>query len=76
MWFGRTLQWGRALADRFTPAEAAELWEVYKPVDESLRLALDESTAAFAGMGRDGPSYNSRMPVGLEGLLGARQASL
>jgi hypothetical protein len=61
-----TLQWGRELAERFSPQEAAAIWRAFTPVDEALRRSYDASAAEFAGKtGRNDGSYNSRMPEGL-----------
>ena len=64
-----TLQFGVALARRFTAEEALQLWRVFQPVDDALCALFSESATECKGCGRNDGSYNARMPHELLELL-------
>jgi hypothetical protein len=69
-----TLQWGRAFAERFTPAEAEVLWRRFKPIDDGVRADEEQTDPGFQGTASR--YVFSKMPTGLsvEGFVGSWQA--
>ena len=58
---GITLNWGPPFAERFTPAEAATLWERFKPLDALLKSDEEQYLPGF----QSGPMqyYFNEMPT-------------
>ena len=58
-----TLQWGTAIADRFTDQEAESLWTLFKPIDDALQA--DEEQDAPGYQGAKSHYYLDRVPTDL-----------
>lgn len=58
-----TLQWGRSIADRFSPTEAAELWARFKPMDDALQAPKLQSSPGFQG--QQSRYYSNQLPTAL-----------
>jgi hypothetical protein len=58
-----TLQWGTAIADRFSPEETETLWQRFKPVDDALQAEEVQWTPGFQG--GETHYYFNEVPAGL-----------
>ena len=58
-----TLQWGTAMADRFTAQEAEILWTRFKPVDDALQAEEQQYSPGFQG--EKSHYYLDRVPTDL-----------
>ena len=58
-----TLQWGTAMADRFTEPEAEALWALFKPIDAALQAAEQQTAPGYQG--EKSPYYLDQIPTEL-----------
>ena len=58
-----TLQWGTAMADRFTEPEAEALWALFKPIDAALQAAEQQTSPGYQG--EKSPYYLDQIPTEL-----------
>ena len=60
-----TLQWGEPLADCFSKEEADVLWRRFKPVDDGVQSAQDQTSPGFQN-GTPSPYYFNDVPDDLD----------